>query len=117
MLDERAKASYKRRLGELHTELEEARALSDEVRVAKAEDEIDALTTELKRAVGLGGRDRRAASASERARLNATRAIKAAIERISEKHPSLASHLGATIRTGTFCSYHPDPRVPVSWQF
>ena len=29
----------------------------------------------------------------------------------------LERHLEATIRTGTFCSYVPDPRVPANWQF
>jgi hypothetical protein len=46
-------------------------------RAAQAEEEIDALARELNRAVGLHGRDRRAASASERARVNVNRAIKA----------------------------------------
>ena len=39
---------------------------------------------EMARAVGLGGRDRRAGSAAERARLNVTRAIKSALQKISE---------------------------------
>jgi hypothetical protein len=71
---------------------------------------------ELSRAVGLGGRDRRAASAAERARINITRAIKAALERIAEHNPALATLLTKSIRTGTFCSYTPDSRLPTSWQ-
>src|SRR5216683_3204959 len=47
-----------------------------------AEREIDALTRELSRAVGLGGRGRRAASASERARQSITKTIKSVVERI-----------------------------------
>jgi hypothetical protein len=43
----------------------------------------DFLVAELARAVGLGGRDRRAASHAERARLNATRAIRAARASVS----------------------------------
>jgi hypothetical protein len=65
---------------------------------------------------GLGGRDRRAASAAERARINVTRAIKVAIERIAEHNPALATLLTGSIRTGTFCSYTPDSRLPASWQ-
>jgi hypothetical protein len=64
----------------------------------------------------LGGRDRRAASASERARINVTRAIKIALERIAEHNPALATLLTNSIRTGTFCSYTPDARLPASWQ-
>jgi hypothetical protein len=83
---------------------------------AKDEDEIETLGRELSRAVGLGGRDRRAASASERARINVTRAIKIALERIAEHNPALATLLTSSIRTGTFCSYAPDSRLPASWQ-
>jgi hypothetical protein len=35
-----------------------------------------------------------------------------AIKQIEATDPALASHLAATIRTGTFCSYIPDPRAP-----
>jgi hypothetical protein len=52
----------------------------------------------------------------ERARVNVTRAIIATLKRIREHHPELARHLKATVRTGTFCVYTPDPRVPVGWE-
>jgi len=35
--------------------------------------------------------------------------------RIREQSPTLADHLDTTIRTGTFCSYNPDPRAPIVW--
>jgi hypothetical protein len=54
--------------------------------------------------------------ARERARVNVTRAIAAVLRRIAEHHPTLGAHLSATIRTGTFCSYRPDPRLPVRWR-
>ena len=73
-------------------------------------------SAELARAVGLGGRDRRAAAHAERARLNATRAIRAAIANVARVHPSLGRHLASTIRTGRYCSYTPDPRVPIAWE-
>jgi hypothetical protein len=53
--------------------------------------------------------------ARERARVNVTRAISTALARIAEHHPALARHLAATVRTGAFCSYTPDPRLPVRW--
>ena len=68
MLDDRAKLAYRRRLSELREELEEARERVNVEGAEKAEREIEALTSELSRGVGLGGRNRRAASASERAR-------------------------------------------------
>jgi hypothetical protein len=65
--------------------------------------------------VGLGGRDRSTASNAERARVSVTRAIRSAIERIGEQNPALGTHLDAAIRTGTYCSYRPDPRAPMAW--
>ncbi|CCH87952.1 Conserved protein of unknown function [Modestobacter italicus] len=63
----------------------------------------------------MSGRPRRAASASERARVSVTRAVRQAMARLGERHPLLAQHLDRTIRTGTYCGYFPDPRAPVSW--
>jgi hypothetical protein len=67
-------------------------------------------------AAELGGRDRRAASHAERARLNVTRAIRAAMANLARANPSLGRHLAATIRTGRYCSYTPDPRAPITWE-
>lgn len=116
LLDAKAKAAYKQRMEELREELEEAESFNDPERAAKAKEEMEFLARELASAVGLGGRDRKAASAAERARVNVTRAIKTAIERIAEHSSALGKHFETTIRTGTFCSYAPDPRVPVGWR-
>ena len=116
LLDATAKAAYKTRIEELQTELEEAEGFNDPARAAKARAELDFLVAELARAVGLGGRDRRAAAHAERARLNATRAIRAAIANVARVHPSLGRHLVSTIRTGRYCSYTPDPRIPILWE-
>jgi len=116
LLDAQAKGAYKRRLSELREDLEDATVLGDDDTVAKAQAEIDALVAELARAVGLGGRDRRAASAAEKARLNVTRALRSAIARIGEAHPRLGAHLDRTVRTGTFCSYQPASYAEVAWQ-
>jgi hypothetical protein len=115
ILDERAKAEYTRRLQELESELLEAEEWHDPERASRLREEIDFLARELGAAVGLGGRDRATASNAERARVNVTRSIKAARERIGEHSPGLGRHLATTVRTGTFCSYQPDPRVPVTW--
>ena len=74
LLDARAKEAYRRRLAEIEDDIGEARAMGDGERAAQADVERDLLIRELSRAVGLGGRDRRAASASERARASVTRA-------------------------------------------
>jgi tetratricopeptide (TPR) repeat protein len=116
MLDTRAKSEFKRRLIELREELDDARESGDHARARKAEDEIDALSAELSRAVGLGGRDRRAASAAERARVNVTRAIKSAVERISAGDRELGAMIDRVIRTGTFCCYDPPDDGRIEWE-
>jgi hypothetical protein len=116
LLDATAKAAYQARLGELRAEVEEAEGFNDPVRAARAREEMEFLVGELARAVGLGGRDRRAASHAERARLNATRAIRAAMANLAEANPALGRHLSSTVRTGRYCSYRPDPRLPIAWE-
>jgi predicted ATPase len=116
LLDAQAKAAYRQRLEELEDEIEEAEAWNDPERAANAREEKEFIAHELSAAVGLGGRNRRAASAAERARVNVTRAIKSALTRIDEHSSALGAHLEQTVRTGTFCSYRPDQRLPVAWQ-
>jgi hypothetical protein len=45
-----------------------------------------------------------------------TKAIRAALDRVREASPALGRHLEATVRTGMFCSYTPDPRAPITWR-
>ena len=116
LLDARAKAAYRRRLAEIDEDLAEAHAVGDMARAAQAEVERDILMRELSRAVGLGGRNRRAGSTAERARSAVTRAMRHALARIRKHHAPLGDHLDRTIRTGTYCVYLPDPRFPIVWR-
>jgi len=115
LVDTQAREAYRRRLAEIAEDVDEARAMGDDERAAQAESERDFLVSELARAVGLGGRDRRADSASERARASVTRAVRQSMVRIHEHHPTLGEHLNHAIRTGTYCAYLPDPRYPMVW--
>jgi pimeloyl-ACP methyl ester carboxylesterase len=115
MLDEPAKQAYREQIAELEAEIEQARRWNDLERTARVEGELDALTHELARAMGLGGRDRRTASDSERARASVSKAVRSAVRRLGEEHPELGQHLSLAVHTGTFCAYDPDPRAPVSW--
>lgn len=112
VLDERAHAAYRDRITALREELAEAEEWNDPERAAKARAEIETLTDHLAEAAGLGGRVRKAASTSERARVNATKAIKGALKKIADGDPALGAHLAASVRTGTFCAYEPDPGGP-----
>ena len=115
LLDPQARDAYRRRLVEIEDDIEQAQAMREQERAAQAEAEREFLVRELSRAIGLGGRDRRAGAASERARAGVTRAIRQAIARLAEHHPELGEHLERTVRTGTYCAYRPDPRAPVDW--
>ena len=117
MLDEQAKREYKRRLAELREQADDLVERGDHDKASEMEVEIEFLRREISRAVGLGGRDRRTGSAAERARLSVTRAIKGALQKISEHHSDLGAMLETSIRTGSFCSYVPDFRTHVVWRF
>ena len=114
-LDAQARAAYKRRLAEIDEDIDEAAALGDDERIALARADRDYLVRELAGAFGLGGRARLAGSTSERARASVTRSLRYAMARIAEHHPAMAAHLQRTVRTGTYCSYGPDPRMPAGW--
>lgn len=113
ILDAQAKAAYRRRIGDLQEEIDEATAFNDPERRAKAQEELDLLVAELARATGIGGRDRRAASPVERTRVNVTKTIRSALKRIAKEDAELGTYLEATVRTGTYCAYEPS-RAPVT---
>jgi non-specific serine/threonine protein kinase len=116
ILDPRAKAEYRARLEDLRLELEEATSFNDPGRAERAAAEMETISRELGRAVGLSGRDRIQGSAAERTRLRVTRALRRAIEKISEESRDLGEHLQRSVTTGTFCSYSPEPRSPIRWR-
>ncbi|HEX9696735.1 MAG TPA: response regulator transcription factor [Actinomycetota bacterium] len=114
VLDQKARTAYRRRIEALTQDAEEAESFNDFERASQAREEIDRLVAELARAVGLGGRSRRAASDSERARVAVRNSITAAVKGIARHDAGLARHLQNAIRTGVFCSYVPDR--PVDWR-
>src|SRR5262249_24147892 len=115
VLDAPAKDAYRRRLLDLRDALEEAERICDLGRVARVRAEEEAITEQLAAAVGLGGRDRRLASAAERARSTVTQAIRLASKRIRATLPALADELRLRIKTGVYCIYVPDPARPTDW--
>jgi predicted ATPase len=114
LLDEHARRMYRERLAGIEDEIEEAERFHDPERAAAAQEEREALLAELTRATGLGGRERRAGSGAERARVNVTRTLREAIARIADECPTLGTHLDRSVRTGTRCSY--EPAEPLAWQ-
>jgi len=115
-LDARAKTAYRERLDALRERAEEADRRGDAASAEAARAEIDALAAELARALGLGGRERRAGGTAERARAAVTLAIRRAIDSIADALPDLGEHLRVSIKTGAFCEYRPDPNAGIRWR-
>ena len=115
LLDDEARRAYRARLAELREAIEDAEPWSNPDQVGAMREEMDFITHELGRSLGLGGRSRRAGSVAERSRLNVTRAVRSSLRRIAIADDGLASHLEATVHTGTVCVYSPDPRSPMDW--
>lgn len=115
VLDDAARAAYRRRLAEVDEDIEEATRFNDIARLAKAEADRDYLVTEMTRAVGLGDRARTTGVSSERARTSVARSLRYALAEIAARHPAAAEHLRTSVRTGTYCSYQPDPFARIEW--
>lgn len=107
VLDEQARATYETRARALAAELAAARENADRACVDRLCLELDALTAELDRAVGLGGRLRHFPGPAERARTAVRKAIKRALDAVHATAPDLAALLEAGISTGYHCYYTP----------
>lgn len=115
-LDATSKSSYRQRLRDLRAELDEAISIGDPGRVERAQEEIEFLSKELARAVGIGGRDRKINSEAERARLRVTNVVRSAVRKIAKEHPALGRYLALSLHTGSLCSFEPDARFPGVWR-
>lgn len=116
ILDDEARDAYRRRLADVDDDIEEANRMNDPARAELAARDRDFLIAELARDAGLGGRHRTTADDTERARTAVTRAINYSLARLAEHVPTLSEHLNTCVRTGTYCSYVPDPFRPVVWE-
>jgi hypothetical protein len=108
VLDDTARASYRRRLEQLDEEIDRAVLDGDDAARQAADDERSVLVAELTRAAGLGGRARRLGDPGERARSTVTARIRDTLTRIERQHPELGRHLRASVRTGRECVYAPE---------
>ncbi|UIX32499.1 ATP-binding protein [Streptomyces sp. GQFP] len=111
VLDDEARARYRRHLDMLEAETDRAAARGDDRRAAALDRERAAVVGELRRAAGLAGRPRRLGDASERARKNVTGRIKDTLRRMDAHHPELAAHLRETVSTGVMCRYAPGREI------
>ena len=115
MLDGAARTAYRRRIEDLRAEIDEMIDAGALERAEALQEELDRLAAELARAFGLGGRERTAASAAEKARLNVTRALRTAVARVRALAPEAGDVLDRGLRTGAYCSFVPKPDESVHW--
>ncbi len=115
VLDEEARASYRRRLEELQSDLDDARERGDDAATETLLEEMDELGRALAAAIGLGGRPRRVGSDVERARQSVTKALRGTLRKIAAANAWLGHYLETTVHTGTACRFEPDARHPIEW--
>lgn len=107
VIDGRARAAYRHRIEALRADIDDALADGRLEHAEALQAELDQLVAQLAQAFGLGGRSRVAASAAERARLNVTRALRAALAKLVDALPGPGAALDRHVRTGLYCVYEP----------
>jgi hypothetical protein len=107
VLDDLAKRRYKQRLSQLQAEIDHLESIDEFERADATRDERDWLIKELASATGLGGRTRNFTANEERARIPVGKAIRRALDRITEADPTIGAELRATVLTGMRCCYFP----------
>ena len=115
ILDAESRTLYRRRVADLRDQVEDALDAGDDDRAAELQSELDALIAQLAQAFGLSGRERKASDAAEKARLNVTRALRAAIAKLEEALPGPGAVLDRRVKTGMFCAYEPHPDDEILW--
>ncbi|MGW7426077.1 hypothetical protein ACWGJB_39695 [Streptomyces sp. NPDC054813] len=106
-LDRLAVDEYRRRLTGLRSETADLESRDEHEDAAGSRREHHWLATQLTGAAGLGGRLRRFAEGDERARIAVGKAIRRALQRITDADPLIGEHLRRTVHTGQRCSYWP----------
>jgi hypothetical protein len=105
VLDDAARAAYRRRAKELQDQLDDAHQVGDADSEERITAEMDWLLAEIQRTTGLGGRPRRFADDSERARTAVRKAVRRALDRIRQTDEMLGAELEADVVTGASCCY------------
>ena len=113
VLDEKAKQEYKDKLESLRDDREQAEQLEDDEQLERIDKETDAISRELNSAQDIFGKSRIFANQNERCRKRVTEAIRTSLVKLRTNHKELGEHLGASIKTGGYCSY--TSQEEISW--
>jgi len=107
-LDAQAVSAYRSRLTQLDAEIAELEANDAADQATSLRVERDWIIAQLAAAAGLGGRPRVFSGEGERARVAVGKAIRRALDRITEADASIGEHLRQRVQTGKRCCYWPD---------
>jgi hypothetical protein len=107
-------ANYRRQIADLNSEIDKAERNSDLGLKEMLSDEKEQINIQLRSAVGLGGRQRKASDDAEKIRKSVSIAIARAITTIRKNHRPLADHLQRYIDRGQQLSYTGDG---IPWTF
>jgi len=107
VLDEKALSQYRARLRTLAAQIDEAEASGDVDRLTPLRSESDWIAHEVRMGTGLSGRPRQFPDGSERARIAVGKAIRRALERVSDEDSVIGRELRARVETGRCCCYRP----------
>jgi hypothetical protein len=108
VLDQAAIESYRQKCDELKAELAEAERDHDLGQQGILSAELAEFEDQLKQALGLGGRKRKAADDIERCRKRMGNRIGRALKQIQDVHPVLGQHLQGSLDLGRVLCYRPE---------
>ena len=78
--------------------------------------ELEFLKGELSAAVGIVARNRKAGAHLERARGTVSKNIRTGLEKIRSEDAVFGRYFAASIETGYYCAYLPEPDRKITWQ-
>lgn len=107
VIDDDARRTYRRRLNQLEREIRGAAGGPDEQRLVRLRREHVWIAAELSTTTGPGCRRRAFPGNAERARIAVGKAIRRALDRITEADPVIGAELRRTIQTGGNCCFRP----------
>jgi hypothetical protein len=114
-IDTKARQEIKEHLKQLSNRRAEAELAGNAQAIEEINAETEKIQEYLKKGTGRRGRRRTFPHAEKRAANRVSQAIRRAIEKIKQQHPTLAAHLKGSLVLGASCSYRPPNSV--EWRF
>lgn len=111
LADDQAKKDYWNKLTDIRNELEQSELALDAHKTIELQSQYDELVEFLSKTYDKKGRARKQNDVVDKIRSAVTWRIRNAISKIEKANPPLGKHFNNTIKTGTYCEYHPEHKV------